>query len=80
MLTFYGKRNIITIEREVVKMYYWKIKFDNGKIEYWESKQSCYNFMRMKGEPKIKYAKPITKIVYLFCKWYYKQSFTVTLN
>lgn len=61
-------------------MYYWKIKFENGKVEYWQSKGARYNFKRMIGEPKIQYAKPITKIVYLFCKWYYKQSFTVTLN
>ena len=61
-------------------MYYWKIKFENGKVEYWQSEDFCYNFKRMiKGEPKIQYAKPITKIVYLFCKWYYKQGFTVTL-
>ena len=61
-------------------MYYWKIKFENGNIEYWESKQSCYNFKRMKGKAKIQYAQPITKIVYLFYKWYHKQSFTFTLN
>ena len=46
-------------------MYYWKIKFENGKVEYWQSEDFCYNFKRMiKGEPKIQYAKPITKIVY----------------
>lgn len=61
-------------------MYYWKIKFENGKIEYWKSKQPRYNFKKIKCEPKIQYAKPITKIVYLFCKWYYKQSFTFTLK
>lgn len=65
------------------KKYYWEVKFDNGTIEYWESKNYAYNFKKMSikdGTIKVIVAKPITKIVYLFCKWYHKQNFTVILD
>ena len=63
-------------------MYYWKIYYDNGTVEYWKSKNSCHNFKKMTNPKgiKIKYAKPITKLVYLFSKWKHKQNFTITLN
>lgn len=68
------------MKEDKMKMYYWKITFDNGTIEYWQSKRSTYNFVNMAGDYplKIKKAEPISKLVYLFHKR--RQHFTVTLQ
>ena len=63
-------------------MYYWEITYDNGKIEYWQSKKSSYNFKKMfKEEAKVHIvkAKPLTKFVYLWKKRK-QRCFTVTLE
>lgn len=61
-------------------MFYWKIIYENGKVEYWQSKKSTYNFKQMfKTTPRIEKAEPITRLVYL---WYKRKqpSFTITLE
>ena len=52
-------------------MYYWEVTYDNGKIEYWQSKKANYNFTKLfKEEAKVHIvkAKPLTKLVYLWKK------------